>query len=431
MMPRALRGRVRTLGIHVALVAAGVTASVYVLVHERVPVPGRDTYAIKVEFAAANGVEPGLGQPVRVAGVNVGAISGLRLDRGRALVTLTIERDRLPRVYADARVGLTPITPLQDLQVDLDPGRPPARPLRDGARISLATTGVPVPLAELLSTLDADTRAFASSLLASVAEGTRGQGPNLRKALVALGPTTAQAGAVARELAGRRKELARFVHNLALVTRAASRDDDLARLVAGANRTLRAIAEQDVPLRRSLARLPGTLDTVAGSLDEAGRFSRELKPTLASLQTPVRRLPRTLRALTPFASVARGELARDIRPLVTDVVPLLRQLGPAVAALDRSSPDVITSLKGLNYGLNELAYNPKGRQLGFEDEGFLFWAPWFAHNYNSAFSAKDAHGGGARGMVLVSCQQLAGLLGLGDVFKALLGASNLCPGGKG
>jgi hypothetical protein len=117
-----------------------------------------------------------------------------------------------------------------------------------------------------------------------------------------------------------------------------------------------------------------------------------------------------------------------VRPLVREAVPVLRQLAPAVSALDRMAPSVTTSFKGLNYAFNELAYNPDRKQLGFDDEGFLFWAPWFAHNYNSAFSAKDAHGGGARGMVMVSCQQLAGLLGLGDVVKVLLGTYNLCPG---
>ena len=34
-----------------------------------------------------------------------------------------------------------------------------------------------------------------------------------------------------------------------------------------------------------------------------------------------------------------------------------------------SDTDLTTDLKGLNYLLNELAYNPPGQKLGFDDEG--------------------------------------------------------------
>ena len=55
----------------------------------------------------------------------------------------------------------------------------------------------------------------------------------------------------------------------------------------------------------------------------------------------------------------------------------------------------------LNYLLNELAYNPPGKE-----EGYLFWAAWANHAGATVFSTQDAHGPIRHGLVLASCSTL-------------------------
>ncbi|UTI66740.1 MlaD family protein [Paraconexibacter antarcticus] len=415
--------------LFLAVACAGLVAAAYVLVHERAPIPFRHTYQIKAQVTAAHGIAPGLGQPVQVAGVQVGTVAGLRATDGRALVTLEIDRSRLRRVYANARVSLVPVTPLKDMQVELDPGRPPAPSLADGATVDIARTRAPVPLADLLSSLDADTREFFTSLLASVEQGTTRQGVNLRRLLRTLGPTVGQLHGVSAALAQRRVELARLVHNLARVSDAAASDGRLRQLVSSANTTLLALAEQERPLRQSVARLPGTLRTTAAALADAGGLARALQPTIAALRPATRRLPAALDAARPFAQRTARVLSEPVRPFVAEAAPVLRDAGAALTDLRSQVPGLVTNLKGTNYVLNELAYNPPGQKLGFDDEGFLYWAPWWFHNFNSLFSTGDAHGSAARAIVMFNCEQLSEpVLGAaGPLVKLLLGASTLCP----
>jgi len=106
--------------------------------------------------------------------------------------------------------------------------------------------------------------------------------------------------------------------------------------------------------------------------------------------------------------------------------PLLRRLGPATTGLRRTAPALTSALRTVNYLLNELAYNPPG-----DDEGFLFWFPWWFHNYTSMFGSQDAHGSAARAMIVTNCQGLTNLATAGDVFKAVLGVYNVCPESSG
>ena len=106
--------------------------------------------------------------------------------------------------------------------------------------------------------------------------------------------------------------------------------------------------------------------------------------------------------------------------------PTVRQLGTATAELHSLAPFMTSSLQVLNYFLNELAYNPGGK-----DQGFLFWLPWFAHNGASAFPLADGNGGIARAAVYVNCSQISGAAGdLAPLFAALLGTADLCKSGS-
>ncbi|MCW3016658.1 MAG: hypothetical protein JWO02_3750 [Solirubrobacterales bacterium] len=404
------------------LVTVGVACAAYVLVHERAPVPFRDVYEVRATLSSAAGVEPGLGQPVQVAGVKVGQISGLRVRGGRAEVTMEIKRKLLPELRENATAQLEPITPLKDMRIELDPGRPPAERLPGGATIDIEQTGAPVPLSQLLSTLDGDTRAFLTTLITSLGQGTQGRGPDIRRMLLALGPTTSQARELAATLAERQRQLSRLVTNVAAVTGAASRDHELAGLVEAGHRTLAAIARQDGQLRASVSALPRTLTDVRSALQSGASFADELRPTLLKLRPSVDRLPRALTAIGEFSDTGQRALKDELRPLVRESRPLLRRLSGATSDLNAVAPDLTRVLQAGNYLLNELAFNPPG-----DDEGYLFWLAWFGHNWNSFSGTSDAHGAIGRTLLLLSCQQLTQLAQSGTLLALLIGAPTVCP----
>ncbi len=410
------------LGPIFVLVVLGVVSAGYVLVKQRFPVPFRDVYEVRAILPAADGVAPGFGQAVSVSGVKVGTISKASIEGETADVTFEIDRTKLPAVYRDARADLRPITPLSDMLVELDPGHAKRGRMADDGVIPLSRTSSPVPLSDLLSTLDADTRGFLEQLLTGLGQGTKDRAPDFRALLRSLGPTADQVRRITTALDGRRRELARLVTNLADVTDAARSDGRLGEVVVTGNRTLEAIAQEETSLRRSLADLPRTVSTAQQALSSAGRLSDELGPAARELVPPVRELPTTLRALKPltddFTTAVRGQ----IRPLVREAQPAVRDLQPTLRNLSAALPDVSRIVQAATYLTNELAYNPPGR-----DEGMLYWIAWAFHNFGSATSTADAHGALFRAIVMVNCHQMTTLVDLGPLFKALTGSAQLCP----
>lgn len=423
MNMRVLRQNLGFVTVMLVIAVVGVAAALYVLVHERLQLPFAGTYPVNVELSAADGVVPGYGQPVDVAGVPIGTITAARVLNGQALITATIERSQLPHVYRDATAALEPVTPLKDMELDLTPGDSQAGVMPNNGTIGIANTTSPVELEDLLASLDGDTRTFLGSLISSLGTGTAGQGANIRSFLVALSPTTAQVNAITAALAERRTEIADLIHNLAVVTRAASRDQQLTNVVEAGNATLRAISTQNSQLRQSIAMLPGTLRSTSTALVDATGLADALGPTLTALDPAVRNLPGVLRKLGPFAAKASGTLRSDVAPLVQVAQKPLRELTPTATTLAAITPRLTQSFELVNYLLNELNYNG-----GVSNPGMMFWLDWFAHDLDSTAGNQDADGSIGRAMGLVSCDQLTNIQDLGSILGSLLGVSGVCPG---
>ena len=125
--------------------------------------------------------------PVRIAGVEVGEVTGVRRiangsDAG--IVTMTIDSDGLP-IHADATADIRERIFLEgNVYVDLHPGSPSAPALSSGATLPAANTSGPVQLNTILSSLDASSRANLQKLL-------RGLGAALSAPPSALADATA------------------------------------------------------------------------------------------------------------------------------------------------------------------------------------------------------------------------------------------------
>lgn len=406
----------------VVLALLGIVSFAYILVQQRFPVPFRDYYNVKAVLPAADGVAPGFGQPVNVSGVKVGTITKQRLVNRQSEVTLQIDAKKLKHVYKDAKASLTPVTPLDDMRIELVPGDPKAGTLPKDGVISPAHTTSPTQLATLLNTLDTDTRGFLATLLDGLGQGTKDRAPDIRDILLSFGPTVGQLRQVSTSLAARRRELARLVHNVSVVTKAADSDGRLADLVVSGNTTLAALAKQDAPLRDALKEFPGALNVGNQALRDTADLADELRPAVTKLTPPARRLRSTLRTLSPVAGRFGTTLEKQFRPLTTELQPVAKQLGPAVGNTSRALPDLSIIAKRTRYLLNEIAYNPPGGQ-----EGGLYYLSWASHNFISFAGQSDAHGQILRVLLNVDCLQINAAGEIGQLFKLATGSYTVCP----
>lgn len=412
------------IGLFAAL--AGVLGA-YVLVHQRVPLPYQDRYTVHVELTDVAGLTPGLGQPVNVAGVRVGEVGDIALRDGRARVALEIDPAELPSVHAGASAALQARTPLKDLQIELAPGSPDAPRLPPGATIPAARTSVPLNSDDLLGVLDADTRAYLRSLMTATAGGFDGRGRDVRAALKALGPTTAQLRRITTLVGRRRTRVARLVTNLSKLAQATGREDPSVRtLLTAGNQTLAAVGGQDRALRAALAELPGTLDATREALPRVEALARDVRPAARELQPALRALPAGLDSTRKLAERLTPVLRDDVRPLVRSTAPIAPSITTAVQDLAAATPALTNTTRILRYLSNELAHNPEGK----EDEGFLFWLSWTAQNINSLLSVDDAHGPTARSAILIGCGSVSDQPGpASELLQAVAGVAPVCRGG--
>ena len=420
-----MRHVVRTYGRQVlaivAIAAIGVAVGAYILAHQRLRFPWEDTYRISAELATAQAITPGQGQVVAVAGVTVGEVASVRLREGRAVVEMEIDRNKLARVHADARVLVRPKTGLQDMALQLDPGSGDERALEEGEALPVSATRPSVNLDEILAGLDADARTYLEILLSAGGRGTAGRGEDIRAIFRAGAPAVERTRRIAGALAGRDRELRRLVRGLrVLAGAAAEKDEELVQLVDTAHATLRTVAAHDDDVRTSLERLPGTLDAARGALSASRPFARRLGPTLEALRPAVRDLAGALPRVDPLLEDARPA-ARRIRGLIAPALPVARDLDPTLRDLAAVTPHLRRAFDVLTYVVNELGHNPDG-----PEEGYLFWTAWFAHNANSILSIDDAQGVAWRGALLMSCSSYGALQDAAPLLAAVAG-SPACP----
>jgi phospholipid/cholesterol/gamma-HCH transport system substrate-binding protein len=404
-----------------ALMVVGTAAGFYILLQQRLPNPFQNFYSVNAEFSSAAAVVPGLGEPVNVAGVHVGEITGTSLQNGRGVIHMEIDPSKMKQLFANASADLVPNTPLKDMQVNIVPGSPSAGVLRHGATIPVSQTTTPVDSDDLLDSLDADTRTWFTSLVTELNNGTTGRARDIKALLQNLGPTSQQLRQIGDLLAARRVALSDIVHNLGVLSKATSeKDSQLQTAVRAGDLTINALASQNVALRDSILRLPGTLATTRRTLSDLTTFAGALGPTSTALIPTAHRLPTTLKdSQTLFQGAALLPL-KEIPPFVSAVLPLAKQLPPLTADLTKAAPALTSSFKVLAYVTNEIAYDPGGK-----NPGFLYWLAWFTHNADSFISNSDANGPVWRSVALATCAGLKSF-SFGPIVELLLGTNFGC-----
>lgn len=435
-MRRAIREYLLTVVAIAGLMALAGGVAGYILTQQRLRLPfvQEEPFRIEIELEDAQAVTPGQGQTVQVAGVKVGDIGKLRLEEGRAIVTLELLPEHEGLVRADATALLRSRTGLKDMLLEIAPGR--GRPLREGERISAEGTAPDVDLDEILAVVDGDTRAYLQLLINGAGQGLRGRGRDVGEALRRLGPLHRDVARVTGAMARRRRGLRRLVTRYgSLSTELGRSDRDLVRLVRATDATFQAVASRRQDLSRAVALLPGTLRESQATLDRVAALSRELPPTVQALRPAVRRLGPVSRAALPLVREATPILRDRIRPLVRIAGPEVASLAAAGRNLNEAGPQLTKGFRRFNRLLDMLAYNPRGREgmagRSFDEqrsrqEGYLYWLAWTAQAGTSAFAHADGQGvfrrfffAGTNCSVFVSS-------GLPGPIADLLGDAGLC-----
>ena len=401
-MKMAIRKHLREVAAVIGLIVLALAVAIYILNAQklRFPLVEESPKHITVELQNAQAVEPGQGQTVRVAGVEVGRISGVEVEEGVAVVDVELDHEYDNLIRQDATALLRPKTALKDMFIEVSPGT--GRVLDEGGRIAVSNTLPDVDPDEIYAALDADTRPYLKLLVSGAGKGLSGRGTDLREVFRRFEPVHRDLARVTRATARRRVALKRLIHRYGVLLAELGRHPgDLRRLVNASHAVFDSLASEEDNISTSVARLPGSLRATERALAEVRGFAPLLRTTLESLREPVRKLPATNAALTPFLKTTTPVLRDEIRPFVRTAGPFTDDLRLAARDISKATPDLDRSLEETNRFFNMAAYNPGGAQSldglsvaeqRARNEGYLYWLAWTAQNGVSLFNTADAQG---------------------------------------
>jgi phospholipid/cholesterol/gamma-HCH transport system substrate-binding protein len=400
----------------------------------RIPVLEEKPFELKADFQTAQAVTPGQGQTVRISGVRIGDIDKVELNHGAAEVTMAIDRKFVP-IYRNATLLLRPKTGLKDMFLEMDPGSRSAGEFRDGDTIPVANTAPDVNLDEILELLDGDTQAYLRALLVGGGQGLKGRGKDLGAVLANLGPLNRSFARINGEVAKRKENLARLIHNFNILTEAIGKDQvAVTRLVRASNSSLGAIAAEDPNVQRAVALLPGTLTTARDTLTKVDALAKVLGPTFNDLRPFARGLTKVNETTKSLAKATTPALHNQIRPFARAARPPVRELGPAAQQFAAATPQLTVVAEKLNKLVNMAAFNPGGANScppsagscqipggAQREEGYLYWLAWLAHNGDSVFQTQDGNGALRRIYLTASCTTLTSYLANSPFSPAITG----------
>ncbi len=179
-----------------------------------------------------------------------------------------------------------------------------------------------------------------------------------------LEPVHRDLARVTRATASRRVALKRLIHRYGLLMQELGRrPGELRRLVSASGAVFGTLAGESAATSRPRSRgCPARCGPPRARSPRCASSRRLLQSTLESLREPIRELPATNAALTPFFRATTPVLRDQIRPFVRAAAPFTDDLRVAANDLAKATPDLTTSLEETNRFFNMGAYNPGGAE---------------------------------------------------------------------
>jgi phospholipid/cholesterol/gamma-HCH transport system substrate-binding protein len=296
--------------------------------------PFAHPYKLHATFESANNLQPK--SPVRIAGIDVGKVTEVEPLKttngsGAAKVTMEIEKKGLP-IHKDAELKIRPRIFLEgNFFIDLQPGTPSAKTVKDGGDIPVQQTATPVQFGQVLTALQSDTRKDLQTFLKEYAEKGLGHGgaQAYNKGL------DSAPGALRYSSIVNQASLGLAPHDLSKLLRGQQRlfkalsthPEILKSLIENLNITAAAFAREDSALAASIPALRDLLRVGRPALISLNNMLPTLRAFARDALPGVKSSGPTIDASMPFLRQARllvrpqelQGLARDLRAAIPDL----------------------------------------------------------------------------------------------------------------
>ena len=343
--PAGSRRRRRLHPLAVAGLVVLVTAAITLYAFDR-RLPFSHSYTLYA--MVSNSVNVRGGDPVRIAGIDVGQVDGVTASGDASRIRFSLDRSAL-RVHRDATIRIRDRLFLEgSYYLQLDPGTPAAPAMPDGATIPESRTSSPVQFYQVLSTLTQPVRDSLAGLVEALDQGLGPAGAGsgqasgagaFKQAAPQLPPLLSDTAVVAQALQGTAPgDVGRLLRSSASVSGTLAQSSaQLAGLVRGLGETASALSSSDGALAQTVSGLDQTIQAAPPALSAVDRslpavigLARPLAPSLRVAPPIIDRLTATASQLAAvLAPGQRQALVQSLRATFEQLPAILTQFSRA------------------------------------------------------------------------------------------------------
>ena len=297
----------------------------------------------KVELDNAFGLIEG--GDFKIAGVRAGQISELDLawKTKRAIVSFKIEESGFGSIRSDATCNVAPQSLVGEYYVDCEPGKK-GKELDEGDTIPVEQTTSTVPPDLVNNIMRRPYRERLSFIIAELGAAVGGNADNLNAAIRRAVPALRETNKVLAILADQNQVLADLAKNAdEVIGELADKKQDVSRWVTSTKEISQTSAERSRDIAAGFERLP--------------TFLRELRPTMAELESTVEEQGPALRNLARTS----GQVER----LFENLPPFAEAAGPAFRSLGKASKAGSEAIAPARATVGELSkYSEQAPEVG-------------------------------------------------------------------
>jgi virulence factor Mce-like protein len=303
----------------------------------------------RVRMAFPNAAQLATQADVRIAGVSVGKVIDKTLDpRGnRTIATLQLNNKFAP-IHKNASAILREKTILGETYVEISPGTANSPNLPDNGLLARTNVQNAVQLDQIFNSFDPNTRLAFQQWQQSLAQGIKGNDQNLNNVFGNLPQFAADATDLLKVLDVQHSGVVQLVQNGGTVFAALSQNQSaLHNLITTGETTFATTAANNNAIAATFHVFPTFLDETKATMLRLQRFAtntdplikelepvaRDLGPTLHSVQVLSPDLRRLFTNLGPLITVSQKGLPA-VRDTLRGATPLLASLGPFLEQLN-------------------------------------------------------------------------------------------------